>query len=139
MLELVLSNDPGLIRRLGHTLPVEIVPLENTPAVAAAIDHLEGSPLFEIGWGFQLLVGEHEVVLALSDGSELFRGRVGAGPRDSESLGRRIAKAAHEELFIPNVDITQADVRSLDGGLGGGGRAAERTRSVLDEVLNEPR
>jgi hypothetical protein len=37
--------------------------------------------------------------------------------------------------LVPNVDVTQADIRSLDGGLTGGGSAAERTKNVLQEML----
>jgi hypothetical protein len=137
-LQLVLAIDPGIIRRLGMTLPVELVPEGGSPAVAEAIDTLESSPLFDAGdWGFQLVVGESEVALVLPDGTDLSRARVRKGKDDELALSRRIARAAHEELLVPNVDLTQSDIHSLDGGLGGGGRASERTRSVLQDMLSE--
>jgi hypothetical protein len=75
----------------------------------------------------------------LPDGSEITRVAVKkAGPRDDEAVARRIARSAHEDLLVPQVDVTQADIRSLDGGLGGGGRASERAKSVLEEVLEAP-
>jgi hypothetical protein len=39
--------------------------------------------------------------------------------------------------LTPNVDVTQADIRSLDGSLGGGGKASDHVKSILDEVLDE--
>jgi hypothetical protein len=35
---------------------------------------------------------------------------------DADELGARIATAMMEEVFAPRVDLTQADVGSLDGG-----------------------
>ena len=137
----VLSADPGLFRRLGHTLPIQLSPAGDSPAIARAIEHLGDSPLFaSTDWGFKLVVGEDALVLLSADGSELARARVPAGgpQRDDEALARRIAKTAHQDLLVPNVDVTQADIHSLDGGLTGGGRANERTKSILEEVLKGP-
>lgn len=136
----VLTVDPGVIRRLGHVLPVELVAVEDTPAVREAKAALERSPLFDVGtWGYRLELSEASVALMLPDGSEVTRVPVKkGGPRDDEALARRIARAAHEDLLVPQVDVTQADIRSLDGGLGGGGRASERAKSVLEEVLEAP-
>ena len=103
--------------------------------------HSTISPFFDdTSWGFSLHVGAETVALGLPDGSELFRTRVPAGKQeDVEAHARRIAKAAHFDLLIPNVDVTQADIHSLDGGLTGGGRATERAKSILDEVMGTPR
>jgi len=134
----VLTIDPGVIRRLGHVIPVELIMKEETPAVHAAFEALQSSPRFDVGTsGYRLELSEDAVVLTLPDGSEITRAMVPAGPRDNEALARRIAKTAHEDLFEPPVDVTQSDIRSLDGGLGGGGRASERAKSVLDEVLEK--
>lgn len=136
-LQHILLADPGLIRRMGLELPVVITPASQSAAVAEAIAHLQSSPLFDSQpWGFKLLVAEDVLVLALPDGSELLRARVLPGKStDVDSVARRIARSAHEELLVPNVDITQQDVRSLDGGLTGGGRASERVKSIMDEVF----
>ncbi|MCK6550375.1 tetratricopeptide repeat protein [Myxococcota bacterium] len=152
MLGLVMATDPGVIRRLGHTLPVTIVPVDDDADVREAVDLLEDVPLFEaVDWGFELRVGTGLAVLVLADGTEVARVRlpVGAGgapgphasadaPKDESPLPRRISKAVLRDLLVPNVDITQADIRSLDGSLGSGGRASERAKSVLDEVLDAP-
>ncbi len=132
----VLTVDPGVIRRLGFKLPLEVLAEGDSPAVREAKSALESSPLFDVGtWGFRLTLSETAVALSLPDGSELTRVPVKAGKKDDDSLARRIARAAHEDLLVPQVDVTQADVRSLDGGLGGGGRASERAKSVLEEVV----
>jgi pentatricopeptide repeat protein len=139
MYTVVLSTDPGVIRRLGFTLPVVLEAGEDTPEVAEALELLSGSPLFEQdGWGFRLVVRAQSASLMLEDGTELFTVRIPAARSgDAEGVSRRIARAVHRELLVPEVDVTQADIRSLDGALGSGGRASERAKSILEEVLED--
>ncbi|MBI4817313.1 MAG: hypothetical protein HY791_13705 [Deltaproteobacteria bacterium] len=136
---IALSADPGVVRRLGFVLPVHVVAEGDSEPVLEAIELLEDSPLYEFDTGGLLLaVSEGSVSLSLPDGSELASAAVLPGRPGDESLDRRIAETAHRTLLVPNVDVTQADVRSLDGGLtGGGGRAAERVKSILEEVLED--
>jgi hypothetical protein len=137
---IALAGDPGVIRRLGFTLPIQLAAAEDTPAVKEAIDLLEGSPLLESGdWGFVLQVGEEAAVLGEEDGSQLYVIRIAKGRQDStEAIARRIARSIHAELLVADVDITQADIRSLDGSLGSGGKASDHVKSILDEVLEPP-
>jgi tetratricopeptide (TPR) repeat protein len=141
MFGLVMSTDPGAIRRLGLTLPVVISPGTDDPEVKEAIELLEGSPRFEsVPWGLQLRVFKDGAVIGLGDGTELLRVVLPeAKSKDHDSGARHIARAVQHEILIPNVDITQADIRSLDGSLGSGGRASERAKSILNEVLEQPR
>jgi tetratricopeptide (TPR) repeat protein len=136
---IALSGDPGVIRRLGFTLPVQLSALDDTPAVAGALEMLSSSPLLEAGdWGFVLQVGEEGAILSESDGSQILSLRFGAIRKDSdEAAARSIARAIHADLLTPNVDITQADIRSLDGSLGGGGKASDRVKSIMDEVIGD--
>ncbi len=135
---LVLHNDPGVLRRMGLRLPVVIDKMAEDEAIDRAAQLLEASPFFEVGqWGFSLGIEDDSVILRLPDGSFLFHAPVKAGPKDVDSVARRIARAAHQDLLVPSVDVTQADIRSLDGGLTGGGRATERAKSVLDEVMGQ--
>lgn len=137
---IALAADPGIIRRLGLTLPVVLQPQDDSAPVREAVDLLKDSPLFEAGegWGFDLSVGREVAILGEADGSEILRVRIPKGRTDSdEAIARRIARAIHAELLVPNVDITQADIRSLDGSLGSGGKANERVKSILDEVIDE--
>jgi tetratricopeptide (TPR) repeat protein len=136
-----LQHDPGVLRRLGLALPVEVVALDDDDATAEAARLVERSPAFDVGtFGFRLGLSSSVVRLSLPDGTEVASGAVPAGARgDADGLVRRILHAAHDELFVPEVDVTQADIRSLDGGIGGGGRASERAKSVLEEVLERKR
>jgi tetratricopeptide (TPR) repeat protein len=138
MYSVVMASDPGAIRRMGFTLPVVLVAGNDRPEVLRAVELLKSSPLFEEEpWGFQLQVFGDGALLALQDGTEVLRLHIAGGKSKDDDAARRIARAVHRELLIPNVDITQADIRSLDGSLGSGGRASERAKSVLDEVLEE--
>lgn len=136
----VMASDPGAIRRMGLTLPVSISAASPGPEIEGAIQLLKKSPLFdEEPWGFELRIDAEGASLLLADGTEVARVSSPAGKAASpEVASRRIARAVHKEILVPNVDITQADIHSLDGSLGSGGRASERAKSVLDEVL-EPR
>lgn len=135
--EAALGQDPGVFRRLGLTLPVRLELEQRTAAAEQARRWLAGSPFFrEARHGFTLAVAESFVALRLPDGSELFRAPVRPGKGETtEEIARRIAKTAHFDLLVPEIDITQADIRSLDGGLTGGGRASERTKNLLEEIL----
>lgn len=134
-LRVVLTSDPQAIRRMGMTLPVRLVPGDESAEVAAAIDRLEGSPLLEeVDWGFELRVFTSRVELVAPDGSALGLVPIPDGRKDTpDAVGRRIAKEVQRELLVPNVDITQADIRSLDGSLGTGGKATEAVEGILEE------
>ncbi|MBK8013707.1 MAG: hypothetical protein IPK13_20455 [Deltaproteobacteria bacterium] len=138
--EMVLRTDPGLLRRRGTSLPVRFSALDDSEAVSNALTYLKRSPLLrDDGWGFGLSIGRGAVILSTPDGSEFLRIPVPpAELGDAEAEGRRIARALHRDLLVPNVDITQADIRSLDGSMGSGGKASVRVESVLDEVLHRP-
>lgn len=135
--EMVLRADPGLIRRQGASLPVVLSARDDSEAVSYALRYLGRSPrLRDEGWGFGLSVGRQEVVLSAPDGSEFLRIPMpSAELGDAEAQGRMMARLVHRDLLVPNVDITQADIRSLDGSMGSGGKASKRVESVLDEVL----
>jgi hypothetical protein len=47
----------------------------------------------------------------------------------------QLARAFHEQAFAPRVDLTQLDIRSLDGSNVVSGGDDARVRSVLDELL----
>ncbi len=130
-----------MVRRLGFTIPVQLKKLDDTEAVTKALELLQRSPLFEAGdWGFDLAVGEQTAILGEDDGSQILTMRIPAGRSDSpDASARRIARALHADLLTPNVDITQADIRSLDGSLGSGGKASDHVKSILDEVMEDPK
>ena len=136
----VLSSDPGVLRRLGLRLPVRLTRIGDAPEVVRAMQMLAGSPrLYEASWGFELQVGKNEILLAEQDGSGVSSARVKPGRSDSvEAAARRIARTVHRDLLVPDVDLTQSDIRSLDGEIGSGGKASERVKGLLDEMTTEP-
>lgn len=135
--------EPGVIRRLGLALPVAF----DTPAGATAretISYLERSPRFDEagrGW-FRIEVrgdgGSGEAFLFGPQGTRYGYAKVTprAGDEGSGDLARRLAQDLHEVVFAPRIDLTQADLRSLDGSpTAGGGRSRERLRSVLSDLV----
>lgn len=142
LLDLVMQIDPGTVRRLGLGLPATIE-AGDSPVAQNAGDLLAGSPRFDIeaGPGFRLQVsGDDKAAQAcLLDprGSRLSCARV--APRsgeDRDAFTRRLVEELHTAAFAPRLDLTQADLRSLDGSpTAAGGRASEKILGVLGDLL----
>lgn len=140
--ELALQLEPGVVRRVGAALP-SVFESGDHPVARAASRHLRSSPrLREAREGFRVRVEANESAgsaCLLSPRGTVF-GCVRAEPRaedDGEDLARRLAAGFHRRVFAPRVDLTQADLRSLDGStLAGGGRSAERLRVIVDGLLD---
>jgi len=143
MYDLAMQSDPGIIRRMGIALPTRFQTSPG-PIAKLAERYLRRSPRFdEASSGFTLrisgladageayLLGANDTVLA----------QVRVTPRageDTEDLARRLAQELHEAAFAPRLDLTQADIRSLDGSpTAGGARSSERLRSVLSDLADE--
>ncbi len=137
--------DPGVLRRLGARLPTRF---ESTPDPIArsAEKLLRRSPRFrEAAGGFRVriegsgeggsasLLGPGGTVLAIAQVSPR------AGDEGGDDLARRLAAELHAEAFAPRLDLTQSDIRSLDGAptASGGGRSSERLKSVFSELTDE--
>jgi tetratricopeptide (TPR) repeat protein len=129
------DRDPGVLRRLGLALPVEVSASGGDVADDTA-DLLAGSPRFESqdgGLGLQVssdgtavrvcLAGEKAQLLACAD---VKRKRA----EDGDDFSRRAAKEALDQLFAPKVDLSQSDINGLDGQNLSGRDALE---SVFDE------
>ncbi len=135
--------DRGVLRRLGLRLPATFPEAEGRIARAAR-DLLEDSPRFrraEGGYqviassdaktGTACLLGPRRTRLACAQVKE----RAG---EDEGDLARRLAAEFHAQAFAPRLDLTQADIRSLDGSpTAGGGRASDRLQGVLSELIPE--
>lgn len=142
--DLAMQVDPGAVRRHGASLPTAFYEAPG-PVAAAAADYLRDSPRFSHsrGGGFQVRVeGDSQsgaAFLLNPSGAVLASAQVTPRAGDTvETLGRRLAQELHEKAFAPKLDLTQADLRTLDGSpTAGGGRSRERLRSVLDEVVQE--
>jgi tetratricopeptide (TPR) repeat protein len=139
LLESVVMRDPGVIRRLGFSLPVSPnVSGLDEQQVSGLLEVIDDSPMFEVvPWGFNLEMGPESVGLSLANGTQILSVRVPKAKNTDEGFQiRQIARTAHFDLLVPKVDVTQSDIRSLDGGLLGGGRASEKVKSILKDLVD---
>ncbi len=133
--------DRGVVRRLGLSLPATF------PAAAGDVGAdvrrmLRRSPRFrDAGGGFQVRVlsdaGSAQALLLDPRATRLAEANVKlrAG-EDADDLARRLAAEFHQAAFAPRLDLTQADIQSLDGSpTAGGGRASDRLQGVLSELI----
>jgi hypothetical protein len=114
--EEILSTDPGLFRRLGWSLPVEVRSSD------AAIDRdlaeaILRSPRFESSSeGLRVQVDGARICLFGRTGTAWGCGEV---ELEEDETGRayeqRIVDAFHAEIFSPRVDLSRIDINSLDG------------------------
>lgn len=137
----VLQLDPGVVRRQGAAIPVHIE-VSGGDAAHAAARLLEGSPRLDVvEGGFAVRVEDRavETVACLSGPFGTVHGCARVQPRageDAGAMGRRLARRFHEVTFAPRIDLTQADIRSLDGSNAvASERGGERLRIVLDDML----
>lgn len=143
-LDEALQIDPGVVRRIGLSLPVRVEGSANggeMPRHAASA--LESSPRFHTA------AGGSAFTIQLEGGDEGGQGCL-IGPRNTRmacarvtrraaesaaDLGRRLALELQREAFAPRLDLTQADLRSLDGSpTAAGGRGHEKLNRVLRDV-----
>ncbi|MFW5925246.1 MAG: hypothetical protein ACOC9O_00855 [Myxococcota bacterium] len=112
--------DPGAIRRLGLALPVRLAPTGDDVAEAVT-EALERSPRLDAGdWGFFLQVEASAAggrVCLMGEGRQLLGCGEAEARRDDDvdALAARIVRAFHADVFAPRVDLSQADINSLDG------------------------
>jgi len=130
----VLENDPGSIRRLGEALPVRLLRPAEDSRWGDVAEAVADSPRFEVApWGFELTIDARGGLLAGDAGQELRRFAWPAPEADTtgDDHMRRCVDEVHARLFAPPIDLSQADVRSLDGTIGGGLDAD----TMLDGIL----
>jgi len=114
--EEVLATDPGLFRRLGWALPVEVRSSDATidRDLAKAIMR---SPRFESSSeGLRIQVDGARICLFGRTGAAWGCGE--AEPEEDETgrtYEQRIVDAFHAEIFSPRVDLSRIDINSLDG------------------------
>ncbi len=118
--ERVLQRDPGLLRRLRVALPVRLV-VRGDAVAGATADAVERSPRFDVGEEGLTVRVEADA----SGGSACLLGAGGARlgcaeerPRKGDSpetLAARLAAAFHRQAFTPSIDLSSAEINSLDG------------------------
>ena len=130
--EEVLAADPGLFRRLGWALPVE-VQSSNTEIDRDLAKAVMRSPRFERSSnGLRIQVDGAQICLFGRTGTawgcseaELAENETG------DSYAQRIVDSFHDEIFSPRVDLSRIDINSLDG-------SNRVTRNPLDMLLAPP-
>lgn len=112
-----LERGPGALRALGLSLPVTLT-ADNSRAAQTAVGFLEKSPRFHRGRGFKLAVfgsnNRLHAQLTSRDGTVFLQTSVAALP-DAKETARLLCKEIHRRAFAPKVDLSQADLNSLDG------------------------
>ena len=115
------QGDPGVFRRLGLAVPVRFV-AEPGEVAEAVRDRLDDSPRLDedddavLAVRIEATVASGRACLVGAGGAVLGCGTAGARRGDdADALARRIAAAFHGEVFAPRIELTQADVGSLDG------------------------
>lgn len=140
LFEEVLQADPGTLRRAGVALPVRFTGSAGLQH-GFALRMLRSSPRFAEGEsGFEIrFAGEGNLaeicLLGPTSAVHACARRERAPDEDARESAERLVSAFHEAAFAPRVDLTQQDLVSLDGSPAiGGGRNADRLRSVLSEL-----
>jgi lipopolysaccharide biosynthesis regulator YciM len=112
-----LERNPGLFRTLDLTVPVTFSP-DASEAAKQTVTFLEKSPRFHRGRGFTLSVftAGNRLAARLSgrDGTVFMQASVVRLP-DMKLTARMLAKEIHRKTFAAKVDLSQADINSLDG------------------------
>lgn len=130
--EEVLGTDPGLFRRLGWALPVEVESgdAEIDRRLAKAVMR---SPRFEHSSnGLRIQIDGGRICLFGRTGAAW--GCSAAAPEEDEtadSYAQRIVDSFHAAIFSPRVDLSRIDINSLDG-------SNRVTRNPLDMLLDSP-
>ena len=127
-----LSRDPLILRRLGLSLPVELVGVGSD--AKNAVHKLTRFPRFELSdRGFILKVSSTNASLRARDGSVVLSVVFDTQKWNESKLDNAtlIAQEIQSNLFSPLVDFTQKDLHTLEGSVGSGVRG----KDVLDQIL----
>lgn len=118
--EAAMQTDPGVLRRLGWSLPVRF----QSSGGAIADDVVES-----LGWSPRLTTASIGLTVRVqvdaAGGSACLLGTAGnvlgcgeAKPKANEStdtLVKHLVASFHEQVFAPHIDLSQSDINSLDG------------------------
>ncbi len=141
--DVVFQLDPGAVRRMELALPARIDASPGDVAASTA-RWLRRSPrLRESPHGFRVEIAERDggarACLAGAAGVVLACAEVERGSGEAaDAAARRLAAAFHRRAFAPRIDLSQADLRALDGSTTvAAENARERLGIVLRDVLAE--
>lgn len=131
----VLGTDPGVFRRLEASIPVRLR-VQGDAVAQEVADAVRRSPRFHVtsdapltvsvdvraAGGRVCLLGGAERVFGCGEASV-------TNDADSvETLAQRLVDAFHTDVFAPRVDMSQAEINSLDG-------SGQSTRNPLETLF----
>lgn len=140
-----MQKDPGVIRRLGLSLPTTIQNRATGEAASLAADAFARSPRFRNGErGFTInLAGNSsagiQACLSGPDGGRLGCVEIEKQRRETEEhLGRRVVDEFHDRMFALRVVLSTIDMHSLDGSVAGGlEQSREEMRRSLGGITDD--
>ena len=115
-LRIVMEKDPSLLRILELRLPISMT---SSGALASkAVSRLQGSPRFTSGSNaFRAEVSDNNGGLhgrLLGPDGTVLKTIDSAAGADAEETVQKFCRAFHDEAFAPTVDLSQADIYSID-------------------------
>ncbi|MCS6799781.1 MAG: hypothetical protein NZ898_14910 [Myxococcota bacterium] len=138
-IEASLAEGPGFARLLGLRIPVRIQ-TDGSPAAEALAETLARSPRLkhdDEGLALEVRASPDRLVACLRGHSGATLGCGTAEARAREELDEWVARAHeafHDGVFAPRVDLSQADVGSLDGSV----RVSRDPLESLFEAVEPP-
>lgn len=127
--------DPSLFRRLGLTIPLRVRSSGGGIAAAAAERLARVGRFSDAPDGFVIRLSPQGAQLLAPDGSLLSQARLRPARPGAPPPELRLSELALTRLFMPTLDLTQADVRSLDGSIDASQRAAEHLDDAMKGLL----
>lgn len=130
----VMERDGGEVRRRGLALPCSIA--AQGPVAARAASLLAGSPRLDPGrGGFRVVVapgpgGGLQGGLDAPEGAVLCRFTVPPG-KDADATAREFCRQFHRKAFGPKLDLSQQQIRSIEGSTLASQDAGEQLRGLL--------
>lgn len=137
LFDLALQVHPGALRAPGLRLPVSFR-AGSDPLSRETLALLRGSPRLaaDASLGFAVVVEGSRACLSGFAGRTYSCASIDPRPGESErDAATRLALEFHETVFAPRLDLTQADVNSLDGSpTAGGSRGERKFKDILEDL-----
>ncbi len=144
LFERAFGRDPGVIRRLGLSVPAVIKSEGGDLAITTAADLLSRSPRLRVGGGgFVITVRKGprglEACMRSPEGAEISCSRAEQGEKQSAyDWGARVVELFHRDAFAIRLGLTTADLNSLDGSTTIASQAQrEQLKGLLDDLARD--
>ena len=116
LFEEVLATDPGLFRRMGWALPVDVRSSDAELDRALAKAGLRSPRLERSDQGMRIEIEGARICLFGRTGAAWGCGEADREPDETgTSYAQRVVDDFHAEIFSPRIDLSRIDINSLDG------------------------